>query len=428
MKASVTAALIAALIGSTGATTAQMAPDVDGWSGDGGVSSFYRWSSDVPAQPGMLLRREPLQPAYQLQDAGAVQERILYTSTDGMDGRSRLYVSGAVYLPKGPMPAGGWPVIAWAHGTTGIADVCAPSAHVRSAHEQAYLNHWLQQGYAIVASDYQGLGTPGIHPYLLYRPEGYSVLDAVRAARRGYPGQLSNRIVSVGQSQGSAAAMAANYLQPAYAPDVNILGSVATGIVGTIADPGTARQILLPPPDASSTTDAGYEALFLLGTARAMDPSLNPRDYVSEAGWPLIETALTRCAPETFAKAHKNKTTLKGFYKRGIESLDTAQAKIGSFPDGRFAKPVFVGTGLADSAASPANQYNVVSAMCAAGSTVQMHLYPGLTHRGAVNGSLADSTPFVKALFAGKPVASTCGNLAEPGPLQTARAGVPFNQ
>jgi hypothetical protein len=70
--------------------------------------------------------------------------------------------------------------MAWAHGTVGIADVCAPSWAGRSERDITYLNHWLDQGYAVVASDYQGLGTGGGHPYLIARPEASSVLDSVR--------------------------------------------------------------------------------------------------------------------------------------------------------------------------------------------------------------------------------------------------------
>ena len=81
-------------------------------------------------------------------------------------------MSGTVSVPKGRAPKGGWPVISWGHGTTGIADACAPSRDSASnpAHgliDYAYplLQRWLKAGYAVVRTDYQGLGTPGAHPY-----------------------------------------------------------------------------------------------------------------------------------------------------------------------------------------------------------------------------------------------------------------------
>ena len=117
--------------------------------------------------------------------------RVLYTSTDGVGGKTPIAASGAVYMPKGSAREGGWPIIAWAHGTTGVADVCAPSWAPRSTRDTEYLNAWLAQGYAVVAADYQGLGTPGGHPWMSVRSEGWSVLDSVRAALGAFP-ELAN--------------------------------------------------------------------------------------------------------------------------------------------------------------------------------------------------------------------------------------------
>jgi hypothetical protein len=195
--------------------------------GDGGVSAFYAWKDAVPATPGKLLRSEPQQERLAL--AGASRGvRILYSSTDGLDGHSPIAVSGTLYLPRGAPPEGGWPLMGWAHGTVGIADVCAPSWAGRSERDITYLNHWLDQGYAVVASDYQGLGTGGGHPYLITRPEAYSVLDSVRAVEGGDFG-LSKKVVIIGQSQGGGAAFAATVFAQSYAPELDIRGTVATG-------------------------------------------------------------------------------------------------------------------------------------------------------------------------------------------------------
>ena len=108
---------------------------------------------------------------------------LLYrsTATNG----AAIAVSGTVAIPKGTPPKGGWPVISWAHGTTGIADACAPSRRdAFGGYDHALLNRWLKAGYAVVRTDYEGLGTPGDHPYLIGVSEGRSVLDMVRAARK----------------------------------------------------------------------------------------------------------------------------------------------------------------------------------------------------------------------------------------------------
>src|SRR5829696_94328 len=169
--------------------------------------------ADCVGPTGRLPRSEPLPATLGLANA-ASQERILYTSTDGVDGKSPITVSGALFIPKGTPPQEGWPLLAWAHGTVGIADICSPSWQARSYRDVRYLNEWLSQGFAIVATDYQGLGTPGPHPYLKVRPEAYSVLDSVRAVLTDVPG-LANKIVIVGQSQGGGATFAT----AAFAPD-----------------------------------------------------------------------------------------------------------------------------------------------------------------------------------------------------------------
>ena len=108
---------------------------------------------------------------------------LLYRSPS-VDGKTTV-VSGTVAIPKGKAPKGGWPVVTWAHGTVGIADVCAPSRSAMPAnYDSPLLKRWLKAGYAVVRTDYEGLGTPGEHPYLIGDSEGRSVLDMVRAARR----------------------------------------------------------------------------------------------------------------------------------------------------------------------------------------------------------------------------------------------------
>ena len=126
--------------------------------------------------------------------------------------------------------------MAWAHGTLGVADRCAPSWAGHKPRDAAYINKWLENGFAVVATDYQGLGGPGPHAYLNWESEGRSVLDAVRAALASQPGKIANRVVVTGQSQGSGAALGATRIAPSYAPDVGLKATVATGVISTFPD------------------------------------------------------------------------------------------------------------------------------------------------------------------------------------------------
>ena len=115
--------------------------------------------------------------------AGQVAQRILYTSTDPSG--TPIAVSGVVVTPTGEPPPGGWPIIAWAHGTTGVDRRCAPSIDYPDAGlvRVPEVPDLLAAGTAVVFTDYPGLGTPGPHPYLVGESEGRAVLDSIRAAR-----------------------------------------------------------------------------------------------------------------------------------------------------------------------------------------------------------------------------------------------------
>ncbi len=210
--------------------TAQKAPTPEDKYGDGRVSEFYTWKSAIPEQAGKLLKTEAIHNPYirLANDSQAI--RILYSSTSGKDSKTPIVVSGSIHLPKGTPPKEGWPVVLWAHGTVGLADACAPSWSGRSYRDVQYLNRWLKEGFAVVATDYEGLGVAGPHLLINNPMLAYSILDSGRAAlKTKLP--LANKFVIVGQSQGGAGAVAASSYSATYAPDLNIKGSIGTGVI-----------------------------------------------------------------------------------------------------------------------------------------------------------------------------------------------------
>jgi pimeloyl-ACP methyl ester carboxylesterase len=385
--------------------TAGTAPDP--WSGDGGAGPFYDWQAPLPAKPGVLLRHEAAPAQDQLPQA-AQSWRILYTSTDFRDAGRMVTVSGTVWVPRGKAPRGGWPVIAWAHGTTGIADVCAPSFTGPSPRDRDYLGAWLAKGYAVVASDYAGLGTPGVHPYLQYRSEGLSMLDGLTAATRGLPGLSTQRIVVVGQSQGSQAAISTADLAPRHAPHLGIRGVVATGLIAEESQPvpDSPAALYMNQQDPANT---GYEAVWLLGTARSVAPgAINPEDYVSPAGLPVLKLATTACFRDIGRKAAALGVPVGAFYKVGIRALELRIKPTTDYPAPKLSVPVFVGTGLKDEAAPADRQRTYVAALCHKGTRVTWHGYAGEDHGTAVMASLKDSGPFVAQAMAGKAPRGNC--------------------
>lgn len=379
----------------------------DGWNsatlGDGGTPPFYRYENNLPEKPGVLLRQEVL--GERQSNPGAGQSlRILYSSTNGLHEENRLAVSGVLFLPEGDPPEEGWPLMAWTHGTVGIADVCAPSWNGRQQQDMDYLEFWLKNGFAVVASDYQGLGTPGIHPYLATRPEAYSNLDIIRAVQNaGFP--VTEEVVLIGQSQGAGAAIATASYAPTYAPDIEIRGIVATGVPYFSPDALVALSERRPPDKPDPLLGYNFLAMTL---AEEIIPGFIMREHVSEEAWPIA--AMVR---DTCYKDIRDRTRSEGlsynnaFRKSPTEALTVAFGQMG-FPRLDLSAPVFLGTGGKDRDTPARMQAAYMRDACKAGTKIVAHFYPELNHRQVVPRSTGDSLPFVRAAFAGQPIDGNC--------------------
>lgn len=392
---------LSALALSIGAMAAETyAPKPDPQQGDGRVSAFYTWSKAIPGTPGKLLRSEPLDQALSLPNAASAQ-RILYTSLDGIDGKTPIVVSGALFIPKGQAPAGGWPVASWGHGTVGVADICAPSWAGRSYRDVQYLNRWLDEGYAIVATDYQGLGVPGGHPLLNNRMAAYGILDAAKAVVAGVPG-LADKVLIIGQSQGGAGAFAAGAYAATYAPKLGVKGSIGTGVIYTVGSKNVGEQ------DQDKVDPALAYGFYTLLAAQQYDPSIDPRDFYTDKALPLFEQARTSCLSALVSDVVGTGLTpanAKKEYKG--DQLKPWLAQV-SYPTLKLAQPIFIGTGAEDKTPAAATQVALMQDACKAGSVVQGHLYKGLGHSETVNASLKDSIPFARQVISGQPVTPNC--------------------
>ena len=388
--------------------------------GDQDLSPFYRWTGTLPDKPGLMLREEPIPDQPEIV-AAATARRILYTSTDARWRSGIIPVSGTLYLPKRAAPQGGWPLIAWAHGTLGASDRCAPSWSRHRPRDGEYINNWLEQGFAVVATDYQGLGGPGPHPYLNWEAEGRSVLDAARAALEQAKGQITNAIIITGQSQGSGASLGATRLAPSYAPDLNIKASIATGIVS--AFPAADKK---PSSEQSFARSVPPQLTILMVIGGALgDDAIKPDDLVTEAGKPLLQAGREGCNAELAQVVRNNGLTLANSLK-DPEIADRVSAVIEMIPI-QMPVPVFLATGLADKSIHPRRQYAAVAALCAARSHVVWKTYAGVSHNGTVHAAYADELAFVQAALAGTPMQSNCASISDPGPPGDPLPGFKFN-
>jgi len=373
--------------------------------GDSYLSDFYHFGGDI-AHPGKLLRQEPLD-NHQSNPGAEKNIRLLYSSTDGLDGKDRVAVSGVLFLPEGTAPEGGWPLMAWTHGTVGIADICAPSWNGRQEQDRTHLKFWLENGYAVVASDYQGLGTSGTHPYLATRPEAYSNLDIIRAVQSAdFP--VSKKVVLFGQSQGAGAAVATAAFAADYAPDVKIAGVVATGVPYFSPKALVALQESRPPNRVDPML--GYNML-ALSLVQRINPEFKLADYVSEDILPIAQSVQNTCHKDVKARVIKEQLTYNRVFKKPpTEHLLAAFSKMG-YPTLNLPVPTFIGTGGKDRDTPLRMQAALVKGACKAGSNIISKLYPDLDHRGVVPGSTGDTLPFVQSVFAGKSLKGNCSNL-----------------
>ena len=223
-------------------------------------TSFYNTPSSIPSSaPGTILRFETMNAPFPESQAW----RVLYTST-GINGET-IAVSGMVFAPAGPIPPGGRPVVSWAHPTTGIDDQCAPSRSPKPYDDVQGLADFLNLGWVVVATDYQGLGTDGMHPYLVGASEAQGTIDIVRAARNLNETGASSNYFVFGHSQGGQAALFAGQMASTYAPELQLLGVAAAAPAGLLvplfqADKNTAAGAVLGSYAVVSWSDIfGYD-------------------------------------------------------------------------------------------------------------------------------------------------------------------------
>jgi len=368
-----------------------------------------------------MLRTEPLPSQAELTAVSSAQ-RILYTSTDARWNAGIVPVSGTLYLPKGAPPSGGWPLVAWAHGTLGVADVCAPSWTQHRPRDATYLNRWLEQGFAVVATDYQGLGGPGPHPYLFWEAEGRSILDSARAAVAAHPGRIANELVVTGQSQGSGSSIGASRIAPTYAPELRLRATIATGVVPSF--PQGPYRVPEAAPSASGPTR--FTMLRLVGgSIPAGAPSAD--ELVSEKARPLLQLARTACVDEMRGYEQQNALNMGNAFTLAPEKLEALLLPVTDMSMVRMPAPVFLGTGLADRTVPPRRQYGAAAALCATGSPLVWKTYDGVTDNGIVNAAFDDELRFVRRALANELPESNCAAIAEPGLPGPVKAGIAFN-
>ena len=348
---------------------------------------------------GKLIRAQAMPGAPE----GARAYRILYGST-GLDGKP-VEVSGVVIAPRGPPPPGGRPVVAWAHPTTGVAERCAPSlARVFFASVQG-LRAMLDRGYVVAATDYPGLGTPGVHPYLVGISEAHAVLDSVRAARAIPEAAAGRRFAVWGHSQGGQAALFTGIEAARYAPDLTLVGVAA-------AAPATDLAQLMT-EDLGTGGGNNITAMTLWSWARVYGARIDK--VVAPEAEPVIDRLTKLCIERWFDVLTRRGPTQalekrflrvknladEGPWRRLLEenSPGPAPADI----------PVFLAQGSADTLVRPAVTEAYRARLCRNGNRVEFVLLARVGHAFIARDVAQAAVAWMAGRFAGDPAPTNCG-------------------
>lgn len=359
------------------------------------ITAFYRMPRSLAStQPGALLRKKA-ETGYSL-PPGVRAVRFLYHSRDAED--RDVATSGVVLVPAGTPPSGGWPVIAWAHGTSGVARMCAPSLMKDLAYGEEGLMPMVRAGYAVVATDYHGLGTEGPHEYFSKTAQARDVIYSIPAARAAEP-SLGPRWVVDGHSQGGLAAWGVAELEQTV-NDPTYLGAVAVAPATMVKE---FAQITVAPKGAAMYFD--YFAFAI----HARWPEFTPRDMLTGNALSKYRDVTSKgCWLYAYASDLNDAEPVQ--LRPGWSQKPAVQAFITTNEKGDIkVSPILVIAGEADQSVPLAAIERDVASVCKKGSTLAFRTYPGLDHDPVMVKSTPDQLTWIADRFAGRPAPNDCG-------------------
>jgi pimeloyl-ACP methyl ester carboxylesterase len=388
---------------------------------------------------GQVIKKEQIPTSLK----GAQAWKIAYISSD-VAGRQTI-ATGLIIAPVGPAPKEGRPILSWAHGTTGSAQNCGPSQitdPTRALNEYFLMsgNSWtdygipngqefINEGYVVVATDYQGLGGGGKHQYAVAGTNGRDAINAARAASSMPEVGAGKKTVLYGWSQGGGAAIAAASIpdyqaqQGTAADNLQYLGFVA------LAPEDVAAMLPNVPTDEVGAdklmkgfTEANVPNVFLfthftmgLWGAQASNPELKLTDILTEEGAKVVDQlSSNKCV-------HVMADSFNYAYGDNYKSLIKPQSSntlawLKTFVDGSVkpvkpVAPVVIYWGSKDTTVPPIMHELYQKQMCAMGANVGRIQLPGeQTHFTTPGVSAPMYLEWVKDRIAGKPLVNGCPN------------------
>lgn len=372
--------------------------------------AFY----DIPAplmasQRGEVIRSRALDGTMALPSA-ARNHLVMYVSPDP-DGRP-VAVTGTVSVPQGTPPEGGWPVVVWTHGTTGLADVCGPSRDDADGPEHGYievirglLDQVVAQGFAVVATDYQGLGTGGFHPFLQGVPNARNALDSLRAGRVLEPG-IGTRYAVMGHSQGGHADLFTAAIGPDDLTGFDLVGNVAMAPGSQIAE-----RIDLVRRSDKVELSLPY-ATYVLISYSTTHPGIALDRILSPPALAAIPELYDQCMTHALTTGFWSTAIAKDQFLPDADLSAFLEVAEQNEPGGlKIAVPTLILQGDADETVFPSATDALAAALCKGGNAVEYQVLAGADHDGAMSDGAGAALAFLAARFAGAAFASNCAAL-----------------
>jgi len=367
------------------------------FAGDPAEALYDIKPGEIKGKPGTIIRVWPL-------DGGGPGNseayRFVYRST-GLNGKT-IPVSGSIFYPSSSPPAGGRNVIAWAHPTSGVVPDCAPSLYPDVAGTIWNLGTMLKQGYVVVATDYPGLGTDGIHPFMIGVSEGRAVLDSVRAAKEISHAGASNRFAVWGHSQGGHAALYTGQLAKSYAPELELVGvaaaAPATNLVELFKDDADTEQDLI------SMALLAWSKLYNIPPSSLVKPQMMAAFNKTARGcltsirqFETLEDNVKPLQKGQWLKADPTETQpWKGIMLKNIPGQTPIRV------------PVFIAQGTADTIVQPHVTKQFAKELCGKGVRVYFVALPGTSHVFAGRDAAPTAIRWMDDRFRGAAAPSSC--------------------
>jgi hypothetical protein len=325
---------------------------------------FYLLGPVTPGPDGELLRSLEL-----FAPSGYRLWAVLYRSRGVQD--EPIAVSGLVLAPD-PDPESPRPVLSIAHGTTGLADQCAPSRSLDKRIELIAAGiPAAADGWVVAATDYAGLGTPGQHPYIDGPTEGRAQLHAAIAATQLPDAVASTTVGLQGISQGGHSTLWAAQLAATEAPGLDVVGAVAA------APAGDLRAMADWAYSGDETRDSWGNTITV---ARAWSDVYDlPLDQLlTPAGLEAASALDVRCRVTPESQPLQISEAISDAWSARLEA-NTPGATQASMP-------ILYLQGTADVQIPLVSAHATVNRLCAVGSVVDYREIEGADHAGALYG------------------------------------------